>query len=202
MVGQTSFTGTLKMRVHRAPGPGLLWLIRNWLLRPSHLFGLLAFYAAKGFTKLTGIPTIVGQLEVTLRRADGSVVRYGVVSHRVVTTAGVTFLADDWYNASQEITNMKYHGSGTGVSAEANGDTALGAEVETRATGTQTKPTGTSVKSSGQVSYTGSRAITEHGLFSASSTGTLWDRSVFAAVNVGNGDAITFDYTCTLNAGG
>jgi len=43
--------------------------------------------------------------------------------------------------------------------------------------------------------------VTEHGLFNASSAGTLMDRTVFSAINVVNGDSIQFTYELTATAG-
>jgi hypothetical protein len=50
--------------------------------------------------------------------------------------------------------------------------------------------------------FTSTLAITEWGLFSASTSGTLWDRRTFSAINVANGDSIQFTYTLTVPAGG
>jgi hypothetical protein len=74
----------------------------------------------------------------------------------------------------------------------------------TRATGTKSQPAANQMRSVGTVSFDGSAAITEHGLFTQAATGggTLFDRSVFAAINVGSGDSIQFTYTCTWNSGG
>jgi hypothetical protein len=46
--------------------------------------------------------------------------------------------------------------------------------------------------------------VTEHGLFSASSAGTLWDRSKFSAINLvgANGDGLQTTYDMTASAGG
>ena len=72
-----------------------------------------------------------------------------------------------------------------------------------RATGTQSTPGSTNIyRSVGTVSFTSTLAITEHGLFTASSGGTLFDRSVFSAINVLNGDSIQFTWELTLPAGG
>jgi hypothetical protein len=45
--------------------------------------------------------------------------------------------------------------------------------------------------------------VTEHGLFSASSAGTLWDRTTFSAINLvgASGDALQSTYTLTITAG-
>jgi hypothetical protein len=100
--------------------------------------------------------------------------------------------------------DYKYHDCGTGATAEANTQTALVTPYGgSRATGTQvaggtaTAPTYTSV---GTVSFTGSLAIQEHGLFNAAASGTMMDRSLFTTVNVINGDSIQFTYVLTINA--
>ena len=65
----------------------------------------------------------------------------GVISRRVVTNAGVQYMALEFFNASTAISNFKYHASGTGAVAENVTDTALGAEVASRTAGTNTTPT-------------------------------------------------------------
>jgi hypothetical protein len=149
----------------------------------------------------TGEITPVGRLYAKLFRADGSVVNLGLVSTKVVTDAGVAYLVDALQNLT-EPENFKYHGSGTGTTAEAASQTALVTEVGTRATGSQAEGASANIyKTVGTVTYTSTYAITEHGIFSASSTGTMLDRSVFAAINVVNGDAIEFTYELTLPSG-
>jgi hypothetical protein len=69
---------------------------------------------------------------------------------------------------------------GTGAVAENVTDTALGTQVETRATGTQVEGASANIyRTVATITATASRAITEHGVFSASTGGTLLDRSVF-----------------------
>lgn len=127
---------------------------------------------------------------------------YGVLGRRVITNAGRDFLVDAFQN-TVEIDAMHYHGSGTDNTAEAVGDTALGVEVESRANGSQTEGGSANIyRSVGTVGYTGTRSIVEHGLFSAASSGTLWDRTVFASIGVDNGDSIQFTYDLTVTAGG
>lgn len=135
---------------------------------------------------------------------------YGVVSRRVVTNNGVAFLVDAWDNAAVNLEDMNYHGCGTGTNAEAVGDTALQTESttalnpdSTRATGTRAQPSANIYRSTGVLTYDASVAVTEHGLLSQAATGggTLWDRSVFSAVNVVSGESISFQYSVTLTAG-
>lgn len=150
-------------------------------------------------------------LHELVREFGGTVTDYGVVSRRVVTTAGVNFLVDAWQNLV-ELENLKYHGVGTGTTAEAAGDTALVTESttilnpdSTRATGSLTEGASANIfRTVGTTTFDGSGAITEHGLFDQAATGggTLWDRSVFSALNVIALDSIQWTYDMTASAGG
>jgi hypothetical protein len=128
---------------------------------------------------------------------------FGVVSRRMVTTAGVTWLASAFAN-TVEAEIMNYHDAGTGSTAESAAHTALvtpwgGARVA----GTQSNPGSTNVyRSVATIPFTGTFAIVEHAIFSASSSGTMMDRSLFSAINVINGDSIQFTWELTLPSGG
>lgn len=170
--------------------------------------------AAKGFYRglMEGRGVIgVARLHATVFRADGRIEHLGLISTKVITDAGVAFLVDDWDANGQDLTNFKYHGCGTGGTAEAAGDTALVTESttalnpdNTRATGTGSQPSAPQYRSVGTVTFDATAAITEHGIFSQAATGggTLWDRSLFSAINVVSGDSIQFTYTVTLSSGG
>jgi hypothetical protein len=184
--------------------------LRN-VLRWGYIWGAFVNVLARGFSKLTGAVTLTSELRGRMRKADGTWVDYGVLSRRVITTAGVTFLRDDFNNGAQDISNMNFHGCGTGTTAEAVGDTALVTESttalnpdSTRATGTRSTPAANQFQTVGTVTFDASAAITEHGIFNQAATGggTLWDRSVFSAINVASGDSIQFTYVLTLTAGG
>ena len=135
---------------------------------------------------------------------------YTAISSRL-TAEEIAYIVDDWDGSVTDITNFKYHGAGTGTTAEASGDTALVTESttalnpdSTRATGTQSQPSANILQSVGTLTFDNTAAITEHGLFSQAATGggTLWDRTVFSAINVTSGDSIQFTYSATLSAGG
>lgn len=146
-----------------------------------------------------GITTTVS---ATVFRGNGAVEELGVVSRRVVTDAGVAAIANSFLNTFEN-ENFNFHDSGTGVAAEAAANTALGTPAgPARVAGTQSSPAGGQYRTVATIAYTGALAITEHGIFSASSAGTLLDRSVFAAINVTNGDSIQFTYTITFSSGG
>jgi hypothetical protein len=148
---------------------------------------------------------VEGALFARVVRSDGSIISLGCLGRRVVTTAGVNYMRDDFAAGagSADISNFKYHDSGIGTGAEAIGDTALGtAAGPARVAGTQDNSVAKTYTSVATIPYTATKAITEHGLFSASTSGTLWDRTVFAAINVVNGDSIQFTYTLTISDGG
>lgn len=127
----------------------------------------------------------------------------GVVSCRKVTTAFRDYIVDSMQNSTTYPLHVfHYHGTGTNNAAEANDQTALNTEVETRANGNQGEAGANAYiyQTVATCNYTANRAIVEHGIFSANANGTLMDRSVFAAINVANGDSIQFTYQCTFAA--
>lgn len=196
-----------KIPRRRAP---LAWRLRN-ALRWGFIKGWIAAHWIAPIANWWGVATMIGQLEATLIKADGRRIHFGVVGYRVITNAGVAFIVDDWDGSVTDITNLKYHGCGTGNTAEAAGDTALVTESttalnpdSTRATGTNSQPSANIFQSVGTLTFDNTAAVVEHGLFSQAATGggTLWDRTVFSAINVVSGDSIQFQYTATLTAGG
>jgi len=145
-------------------------------------------------------------LKAKVIRASGEVEDKGVVSTRVVTTVGVNALVDA-FQGLFTLNNFKYHVSGTDTAIEAITD------VESTITGATPAPVaGTQVEGASAniyrtvatIPYVSTLAITSHGLVNnIVKTGSiLWDRSVFAAINVVNGDSIEFTYELTCNAGG
>ena len=200
--GRMKLAGQIKARKIAPPGPGLMWKLRNYT-RPGFLWALIGIFIIAPIARLFGITTMYGKLEAQLIRADGTIVRFGVLDYRLVTTAFVDFVTDQLQTETSAFGDFKYHDSGVGTTDPAIGDT----DIETtdgasRATGTQTETSHNVYASVGTISYTGTYAITEHGLFNASTGPTLMDRSEFAAINVVSGDSIQFTYSLTLSAGG
>lgn len=102
-------------------------------------------------------------------------------------------------------TEPLYVACGTGTTAVALTDTALGGEVETRATGTSSRTTTTSTNDTyqvvGTVTATASRTIGEVGLFDASTSGNLFVRGVLAStVSLASGDTITVTATVQVTS--
>ena len=130
----------------------------------------------------------------------------------VVQDAFAAFIAAQLITETSAFGDFKYHHSGTGVGDEAASDGALGTPVEdARVVGTQVQGAGgtKTYKSVGTITYTDTRAITEHGLFNGAGSGgppvtgdTMMDRSKFAAINVVSGNQIEFTYELAIASGG
>jgi hypothetical protein len=200
--GSLSASGTLgikKIGMEKAP---LAWRIRNGIRR-KYWTGYLYNEAAKAYSKFTGVPTLTAELSAVLIKRDGRRVNYGVLGYRSITTAFVNFVVDQLQTETSVFGDFKYHDSGVGTTAENVTDTAMETtDGESRSTGSQTETSANIYRSVGTISYTTTKAITEHGLFNDATTGTLMDRTVFSAVNVINGDSIAFTYSITLSSGG
>lgn len=156
-------------------------------------------------------PTLLGFLSLAKILVDGTRIEYGLASARVVTTAGVNFLVDA-LQGTVEPEILRYHGIGTGGTAEAIGDTALVTELTTQYNPDSTRATGTLAEGAsanifrtvGTNTVDAAVAITEHGIFSQAATGggTLLDRSLFSVINLANGDSLQSTYELTVSAGG
>jgi hypothetical protein len=154
------------------------------------------------------IRTVYGVVYAKVIKANGEIVNLGCISMRVVTDTGVGFIVDAFQNLV-ELENMKFHGFGTGTTAEAASQTALVTELTTQYATDNTRPTGSTTEGAsaniyrtvGTLSPDASVAITEHGIFSATSAGVLLDRSVFSAINLVSGDSLQVTYDMTYTSG-
>jgi hypothetical protein len=158
------------------------------------------------------MPFIYGALWLRVFRGNGDVEELGLASLRVVTNAGVAYLTADIAGGAADSNLFKFHGFGTGGTAEAAADTALVTEETTQYNPDNTRPTGSQASSTN--TYTtvatyspdsgATRAITEHGIFTQAATGggTLWDRTLFSVVNlVASSDSLQATYVATFPAG-
>jgi hypothetical protein len=146
-------------------------------------------------------------------RKPFSIEELGIVCRKVVTDAGVNFIVDAFQNTT-ELENLKYHGIGTGSTAEAAGDTALVTELTTEYNPNSTRATGTTTEGATANIYrtvatntldaAPGAALREHGVFSQAATGggTLLDRSVYAAITLASGDGLQSTYELTCTSGG
>ena len=115
----------------------------------------------------------------------------------LVVTACKGYVASRIKDASA--TAMSHMEIGSGSTAAAASDTALGSALG------RVSLTSTNV-SSAVVTYvatfgagTGTGAVTEAGLFNASSGGTMLCRTVFSVVNKGSADSMTITWTVTVS---
>lgn len=200
---RAGFSGNLRTKVIRAPKAPLRWRLANAFTR-QYLKGRFFAWLAHQFSHFTGILTVHSTLSARLVKVDGSVVNYGIVSYRLVTTAFAEFAVDNLVADTTEWGDFKYHDSGVGTTPAAIGDTDIETtDGEARATGTQLEGASADIyRSVGTINYTTTKAITEHGLFSKATGTTLMDRHVFGAINVDNGDSIQFTYELTVDDGG
>ena len=117
--------------------------------------------------------------------------------HNLVVTDGKQFVASRMKDTTKAA--MSHMAIGTGSTAAAAGDSALGSQADRNAL-TSTTVSGaaiTYVASFGAGEGTG--AITEAGLFNASSSGDMLCRTVFAVVNKGQNDAMSITWTVTVS---
>lgn len=115
----------------------------------------------------------------------------------LVVTDGKEFVASRMKDATA--TAMSHMAIGTGSTAAAAGDSALGNEAG-RVALTSTTVTNNEVEYVATFGAgTGTGAITEAGILNASSSGTLLCRTVFSVVNKGSADSMTITWTVTVS---
>lgn len=198
--GELSFSGRLTARKLSRKAP-LAWKIRN-ALRWEFIRGTLGYILAKPFSKITGCAVLQGSLRAVKIFANGHRMDYGLLGRWKVTDAFCAFMVDNLVAETGAWGDFKYHDSGIGNTGEDQTDTDIETpDGESRATGSQVDG-GVTYTSVGTISYTSTKAIGEHGLFSSAASTTLMDRHTFSDFNVVNGDSIewTFVLTCTAEA--
>jgi hypothetical protein len=140
-----------------------------------------------------------GELKIVVTAPDGTVKQEQEVKNLVVTT-GLGYIASRMKDATA--TAMSHMAIGTGSTAAAANNTTLGTE-SARVALTSTTVTAAAV------AYVATfpagtpatlAAITEAGLFNASSAGTMLCRTVFQVVNKDVGDTMSITWTVTMAA--
>jgi len=126
----------------------------------------------------------------------------GRVSSGKVTTAFRDFEIDQLIAETSAYGDFKFHEVGTSAAAEANTQTALTTTTGiARVTGTQVEAAADIYRSVATVTADTSETWQEHGLFNASTSGTMMDRSLISpTVAVVNLDTVTFTYEVTKTA--
>lgn len=137
-----------------------------------------------------------GELKLTLSSPQGNV-KQEIIVPNLVVTAGKNLIASRLKDTTDAA--MTHMAIGTGSTAAAAGDTALGSEAG-RVALTSTTVTDNAVAYVGSFGAgTGTGAITEAGLLNASSSGTLLCRTVFSVINKGANDTLGITWTVTIS---
>lgn len=140
---------------------------------------------------------ITGKLNITVTDQTGVLKDSREIDNLVVTN-GLTYIAGRM--ASATATAMSHMAVGTDATAAAAGNTALGTETARVALGSTTPGTTDIVYSASFGAGVGTGALTEAGIFNASSAGTLLCRTVFSVINKGANDTMSITWTVTLAA--
>lgn len=115
----------------------------------------------------------------------------------IYTDAGEAFTADLIDGTVSAPANW-YIGWGTGAGTAAKGDTTLFTEAsEARVIATDSQPAANQNQFVATITADGSKTITNAGVFSAASGGTMLLKSDFVGVGVDASDTITFTFTLT-----
>lgn len=115
----------------------------------------------------------------------------------LVVASGKAFVASRMKDTTKSA--MSHMAVGTGSTAAAAGDSALGSEAARVALTSSTVSSNTITYVATFSAGTGTGALTEAGLFNASSAGDLLCRTVFPVVNKSANDAMTITWTITAS---
>lgn len=137
-----------------------------------------------------------GELKLTLSSPQGNV-KQEIIVPNLVVTAGKNLIASRLKDTTDAA--MTHMAIGTGSTAAAAGNTALGSEAG-RVALTSTTVTNNAVAYVASFGAgVGTGAITEAGLLNASSSGTLLCRTVFSVINKGANDTLGITWTVTIS---
>jgi hypothetical protein len=139
---------------------------------------------------------MTGDLKIVLKDENGQIKHEQEVKNLVVTV-GKNFIASRMKDTTD--TAMTHMAIGEGTTAANVADTALEDEAG-RVSLTSTTVTNNNVAYVATFpAGTGTGAITEAGLFNASSSGTMLCRTVFSVINKGAADTLGITWTVTVN---
>ena len=138
----------------------------------------------------------LGKLTIEVKDKDGNLKQKQEVKNLVVDT-GLDYIASRMKDATA--TAMSHMAIGTGSTAAAAGNTALGSEAARQAITSTTVTSNAVAYVASFAAGTGTGAITEAGILNAASGGTLLCRTVFSVVNKGASDSMTITWTVTIS---
>lgn len=141
---------------------------------------------------------VTGRIKLELFDESGNLKDTREINNLVVT-AGKNYLAAWIAAASQAGYFMQYIGLGEGTTPAQSTDTDLETPLATRVSGAITSSTNVwqNIASFGSGVNTGT--ITEAGLFSDASAGTMFARQVFGAITKSAGDSLQVTWQVTIS---
>jgi hypothetical protein len=139
-----------------------------------------------------------GDVAIVLKDKNGNVKESRDIKNLVVT-AGLTFICSRMAGASASV--MSHMALGSGTTAAAAGQTDLVTLLGSRkALDSSTASTSTVVYVSSFDAGEATGAVTEAGVFNASTAGTMLCRTVFTVLNKAASDTMNVTWTITLTA--
>jgi hypothetical protein len=148
---------------------------------------------------------LIGEVTIALKRKGED--EFQVIEHlkNLIVRVGKASIAAR-INGASAVNAYSYLALGTGTGATAAANTALGTEITlsglARASAAVSRVSTTVSNDTAQIVHTwtatGTFAITEEGVFNASSNGTMLARRQFAAINVVNGDQLQVTHKITV----
>lgn len=137
--------------------------------------------------------SIRGDLNIKVTGEDG-VLKQEVDIRNAVKAAGLYGLLDQAL-ATPTLGKVTHMAVGTGTPAA----TALGTEVDRNALTSKTRANAVLTMVADWAAGDATGALTEAGLFDASSSGNMWCSASFSVVNKGANDTLTITWTLTLS---
>jgi hypothetical protein len=136
-----------------------------------------------------------GSLNILITRADGSTESTQVKN--LVVNSGLNYIVSRMKDTTLDA--MSHMAVGSGSTAAAGGDTALGTELGRVALTSTTVSTNTIEYVALFPAGTGTGTVTEAGVFNNSSGGTMLCRTVFGVVTKDAGDSMSITWTITVS---
>ena len=139
-----------------------------------------------------------GLVTITQTNSEGKIVKEFQVPNLVVT-AGKNHIAAKIAATTNSPASMTHMAIGTGTSTPGASDTTLGTQTGRVSLSGSVVSTNTITYTATFPAGTGDGAITEAGVFNASSSGTMLCRTTFPVVNKASGDTIAVTWVVTVS---
>jgi hypothetical protein len=148
--------------------------------------------------KVTEELKATGLVKIVQTNAAGQIVKEFNVPNLVVT-AGKNHIAAKIAATTNSPASMTHMAIGTGTTSPGAGDTALGTQTGRVSLSGSVVSTNTITYTATFPAGTGDGAITEAGVFNASSGGTMLCRTTFPVVTKQSGDTIAITWVVTVS---